>query len=47
MTHECQYIHKICLFIMQDITRDTDIAVTVQSLSSAALCVCSDGMCII
>ncbi|XP_068973508.1 kinetochore-associated protein 1 isoform X2 [Bombus flavifrons] len=42
MTHECQYIHKICLFIMQDITRDADVAVTVQSLSSAALCVCSD-----
>ena len=44
MTDECQFVYKICLLIMQDVKIDTDVALTIQSLSSAALCVCSNGM---
>lgn len=47
MTNECYYAYKMCLFIMQHIKIDADIAVTIQNLISAALCVCLDGKKII
>lgn len=43
---ECQYIHNICILIMQYAKLDVDITATVQNLSTAALCACLDGMCV-
>ncbi|XP_076239619.1 kinetochore component rough deal [Calliopsis andreniformis] len=42
MQDECKYIQKMCSLMLQYAKTDTNIASTVHSLISSALCVCSD-----
>ncbi|XP_017761105.1 PREDICTED: kinetochore-associated protein 1 [Eufriesea mexicana] len=42
LTDECQYVYKICLFIMQHFKMNADVVITIQKLCSAALCECLD-----
>ncbi|XP_076628517.1 kinetochore component rough deal [Colletes latitarsis] len=42
MPEECQYIHKMCLLMLQYAKMDSDMVVNVQNLISATLCICSN-----